>query len=43
MWNLGSRFTYRVATTKPVVGVTIDPKGIYPDVARGNNRWEASR
>jgi len=43
MWNLGSRFTYRVATAKPVVGVTIDPKRIYPDVARGNNTWTASR
>ncbi|HEX9548295.1 MAG TPA: M1 family metallopeptidase, partial [Acidimicrobiales bacterium] len=43
MWNLGSRFTYRVATAKQVVAVTVDPKRIYPDIERGNNRWEASR
>ncbi len=43
MWNLGSRFTYRVATAKRVVGVTVDPKRIYPDVERGNNNWTATR
>ena len=39
MWNLGSRFTYRAATAKPVVGVVVDPRRIYPDIERGNNRW----
>jgi peptidase M1-like protein len=39
MWNLGSHFVYRVTGGKAVVGVTIDPKGILPDVARGNNAW----
>jgi hypothetical protein len=43
MWNLGSRFAYRVATAKRVVGVTVDPKRIYPDVERGNNSWTATR
>ncbi len=43
MWNLGNRFTYRVATAKRVVGVTVDPKRIYPDVERGNNTWTATR
>jgi len=39
MWNLGSRFTARVATAKSVVGVVVDPREIYPDVDRANNRW----
>jgi hypothetical protein len=39
MWNLGSRFTARVGTTKAVTGVVIDPRAIYPDVDRANNRW----
>jgi hypothetical protein len=41
MWNLGSRFTARVRTggRQAVVGVVVDPKRIYPDVDRANNRW----
>jgi hypothetical protein len=41
MWNLGSRFTARVRTEngRSVAGVTVDPKGIYPDIDRVNNRW----
>jgi hypothetical protein len=39
MWNLGSRFTARLATAKPVVGVVVDPEETYPDVDRANNRW----
>src|SRR5213593_3147648 len=39
MWNLGSRFTARFATRKPVVAVTVDPTRIYPDIDRANNRW----
>jgi hypothetical protein len=39
MWNLGSRFTYRAATAKAVVGVVVDPRQRYPDTDRGNNRW----
>jgi len=39
MWNLGSKFTARVATAKPVAGVVVDPKAIYPDIDRANNRW----
>ncbi len=41
MWNLGSRFTARVRTAggQSVAGVAVDPKGIYPDVDRANNRW----
>lgn len=41
MWNLGSRFTYRV--NGRVTGVELDPRGALPDGHRGNNRWSASR
>jgi len=40
MWDLGSRFTYRVATTKRLASVVIDPRRVYPDVARDNNSWK---
>src|SRR5437867_8833582 len=39
MWNLGSRFTARLATARRIVGAGVDPKGIYPDVDRSNNGW----
>jgi len=39
MWNLGSKFTARVGTGKPMIGVVVDPKAIYPDIDRANNRW----
>ena len=39
MWNLGSKFTARVGTAKPVAGVVVDPKETYPDIDRANNRW----
>ena len=40
MWDLGSRFTYRVATTKRLASVVIDPRRVYPDIARDNNSWK---
>src|SRR2546429_2320723 len=40
MWDLGSRFTYRVATAKRLASVVIDPRKIYPDIARDNNSWK---
>jgi len=39
MWNLGSRFTYRMATPKRLTGVVIDPRAMYPDINRDNNSW----
>jgi len=39
MWNLGNRFTARLTGAKPVVGVVVDPRRIYPDIDRANNRW----
>ena len=40
MWNLGTRFTYRMATSKRLNGVTLDPRRIYPDIDRNNNYWK---
>ena len=39
MWNLGDHFGYRVAGTKGVKSVEVDPKKALPDGDRGNNRW----
>ncbi|PYP57876.1 MAG: peptidase [Gemmatimonadetes bacterium] len=39
MWNLGSRFTYRMPSAKRLASVVIDPRVIYPDVNRENNSW----
>src|SRR5437588_9931662 len=39
MWNLGSRFTARIATARPVARVVVDPKGTYPDIDGSNNGW----
>jgi len=40
MWLLGSRFTYRMATGKRLASAVIDPRAIYPDIARENNGWK---
>jgi hypothetical protein len=40
MWNLGDRFTARVAVAQPLVEVLVDPTDSYPDVDRTNNRWK---
>ncbi|MBA2627386.1 MAG: M1 family metallopeptidase [Gemmatimonadales bacterium] len=37
MWNLGSRFTYRVRNGKAVRRVEVDPRRALPDVNRANN------
>ncbi len=39
MWNQGSRFAYRLRMNKPVKRVVIDPRGVLPDVNRGNNSY----
>jgi hypothetical protein len=38
MWNLGRTFTYRVPGTKRVTQAELDPRGVYPDINRANNR-----
>jgi aminopeptidase N len=40
LWDLGSRFTYRMVTTKKLAGVVIDPRRFYPDIDRDNNAWK---
>jgi hypothetical protein len=37
MWNLGTRFAYRVKSGKPVARVVVDPRKVLPDVERSNN------
>jgi hypothetical protein len=39
MWNLRSRFTYKVPAGRTVVAVEIDPEGVLPDMDRTNNIW----
>jgi hypothetical protein len=39
MWNLGTRFTYRVPGDRRVTRAELDPRGVYPDIDRVNNRW----
>ncbi len=40
MWNLGSRFTYRVQGGRGMpTTVALDPRAVYPDADRSNNRW----
>src|SRR5690242_19425552 len=39
MWNLGSRFDYRVPEGKPVRRVVVDPREALPDIDRTNNTW----
>ncbi|HZA99258.1 MAG TPA: M1 family metallopeptidase [Gemmatimonadales bacterium] len=41
MWNLGTRFAYRIKSGKSVTRVVVDPRQVLPDVDRGNN--EAGR
>ena len=39
MWNLGSRFAYRVPSTKRVRRAEVDPRHVLPDLDRSNNAW----
>ncbi|HEY7234343.1 MAG TPA: M1 family metallopeptidase [Gemmatimonadaceae bacterium] len=39
MWNLGSRFDYRVPENKRVQRVELDPRHALPDIDRTNNAW----
>ena len=39
MWKLGPRFVYRLHGVRELIGVEIDPRGVYPDDDRGNNSW----
>ena len=39
MWNLGTRFGYRVPERKRVRSVEVDPRKAMPDIDRANNSW----
>ncbi|HET7585293.1 MAG TPA: M1 family metallopeptidase [Gemmatimonadaceae bacterium] len=39
MWNLGSRFTFRVPGNRTVRRAELDPRHALPDVDRTNNVW----
>jgi hypothetical protein len=39
MWNLGSRFAYRLPSAKRVRRVEVDPRHVLPDLDRSNNAW----
>jgi peptidase M1-like protein len=39
LWNLGSRFVYRLRTDATVRKVQVDPEGELPDIDRSNNSW----
>jgi hypothetical protein len=39
MWKLGPVYTYRVPAGREVVGVTLDPRGVYPDDDDSNDEW----
>ncbi|HMH56323.1 MAG TPA: M1 family metallopeptidase [Gemmatimonadales bacterium] len=43
VWEGGSQYTAVAPGPKTVVGVTVDPKKLYPDVRRENNRWDAPK
>ncbi|MFL5402238.1 MAG: M1 family metallopeptidase [Gemmatimonadales bacterium] len=43
VWLGGGRYTAVVPGPRKVVGVTLDPKNVYPDVRRENNRWDAPK
>ena len=39
MWKLGPEFTYRRHGGPAPIRVTLDPRGVYPDVDRANDVW----
>ena len=39
MWNLGSRFEYHLRGGRQVATVVLDPRKVFPDIERRNNRW----
>jgi len=39
MWNLGSRFQYHLGGPRRVTAVQLDPRRVFPDIERQNNRW----
>jgi hypothetical protein len=42
MWNLGSRFDYRVSGGRSIRSAEIDSRQVLPDINRANNRWSGN-
>ena len=43
VWYWGDRYVAAVPGPRRVTAVVVDPDSVFPDVNRGNNRWEAKR
>ncbi|MDN8932283.1 hypothetical protein Q0Q56_14235, partial [Staphylococcus aureus] len=37
-----TKWTFKAPTTKEIATVTIDPKGVFPDINPANNVWSAT-
>ena len=42
VWRRATKWTFKAPTTKGIATVTIDPKGVFPDVNPANNVWSAT-
>jgi len=40
IWEYDPQYVLASGTTEPIQRVVIDPDNVYPDVNRGNNKWE---
>ena len=43
IWYWGDRYVAAVPGPRHVTTVVVDPESVFPDVNRGNNRWQATR
>jgi len=42
MWNLGPDFQFTPANSARLVSARLDPRGVYPDTDRSNDRWPSA-
>ncbi|WP_231590795.1 hypothetical protein [Hymenobacter terrenus] len=40
IWQRGDTWTFRYASTSPLLSVVLDPTSVLPDVNRANNTWK---
>ncbi|HVE24860.1 MAG TPA: hypothetical protein VNC22_05635, partial [Sporichthya sp.] len=43
VWYGGDHYVAAVPGPRRVTSVVVDPDGVFPDVNRGNNRWQSKR
>ena len=43
VWYWGDRYVAAVPGPRRVTAVVVDPEGVFPDVDRGNNRWQIGK